>query len=123
LTSRSIRRVSTYLAEPNHHLLVAIADGVVVGQVAAGVHRHPDKVAELYIDEVGIGDDWLRQGIARQMMEKMFEFGRSVGCEESWVATERQQSCDRALPRLRRRVGPHGLFRIRPAPAPEIGRT
>jgi ribosomal protein S18 acetylase RimI-like enzyme len=81
-------RVSAYLAEPNHHLLVAIADGVVVGQVAAVVHRHPDKVAELYIDEVGVGDDWLRQGIARQMVETMFEFGRSVGCEESWVATE-----------------------------------
>ncbi|MBX3579178.1 MAG: GNAT family N-acetyltransferase [Rhizobiaceae bacterium] len=81
-------RVAAYLAEPNHHLLVAIADGLVVGQVAAVVHRHPDKPAELYIDEVGVGDDWLRRGIARRMMEAMFAFGRSIGCAECWVGTE-----------------------------------
>jgi aminoglycoside 6'-N-acetyltransferase I len=81
-------RRTAYLAEPNHHLLVAVADGVVVGQVAAVVHRHPDKAPELYIDEVGVGDEWLRRGIARQMMEKMFAYGRSIGCAESWVATE-----------------------------------
>lgn len=85
-------RRKAYLAEPNHHLMVAIAGGVVVGQVAAVVHRHPDKVPEMYIDEVGVGDEWLRQGIARRMMEKMFEFGRSIGCEESWVATERDNT-------------------------------
>jgi ribosomal protein S18 acetylase RimI-like enzyme len=81
-------RLNAYLAEPNHHLMVALADGLVVGQVAAVIHRHPDKAPELYIDEVGVGDDWLRQGIAQGMMERMFAFGRSLGCEESWVATE-----------------------------------
>jgi len=52
------------------------------------VHRHPDKVAELYIDEVGVGDDWLRRGIARTMLDRMFAFGRPIGWEEAWVATE-----------------------------------
>lgn len=85
-------RLSAYLAEPNHHLLVAVADGMVVGQVAAVVHRHPDKAPELYIDEVGVADAWLRQGIARAMMERMFAFARSIGCEECWVATESDNS-------------------------------
>ena len=43
-----------YLGTPGHHLIVAIAQGEMVGQVAAVVHRHPDlRPTELYVDEVG----------------------------------------------------------------------
>ena len=47
-------RLAAYLSQPGHHMIVAIHDGVVVGQTAAVVHRHPDKPTELYIDEVGV---------------------------------------------------------------------
>jgi len=81
-------RVAAYLAEPNHLMVLALADGVVVGQCAAVVHRHPDKVAELYIDEVGTADAWLRQGIARRMVTEMLAWGRELGCGEAWLGTE-----------------------------------
>ncbi|TKB31123.1 MAG: GNAT family N-acetyltransferase, partial [Mesorhizobium sp.] len=38
-------RLSAYLAEPGHFMVVALADGIVVGQCAAVIHRHPDKVS------------------------------------------------------------------------------
>jgi len=44
-------RLAAYLGEPNHCMLVAMRNGEVVGQVAAVIHRHPDKPTELYIDE------------------------------------------------------------------------
>jgi ribosomal protein S18 acetylase RimI-like enzyme len=81
-------RLSAYLAEPNHIMLVALVGGEIVGQCAAVIHRHPDKLTELYIDEVGVAPKLHRQGIARQMLERMLDIGRERGCGEAWVGTE-----------------------------------
>ena len=82
------RRLAAYLAEPNHLMIVARADGEVVGQCAAVIHRHPDKPTELYVDEVGVTPALWRRGIARQMLDAMFALGKALGCEEAWVGTE-----------------------------------
>ena len=81
-------RLAAYLAAPGHCMIVALLDGDVVGQVAAVVHRHPDKPTELYIDEVGVTPALHRQGIARRMLDQMFALGRTLGCEEAWVGTQ-----------------------------------
>ncbi len=81
-------RLTAYLLEPNHLMVVALQGGMVIGQTAAVVHRHPDKPTELYIDEVGVTPAFQRQGIARTMLDKMFALGRDLGCEEAWVGTE-----------------------------------
>ena len=78
-------------------MIVAIIDEIVVGQCAAVIHRHPDKVSELYIDEVGVAPPFQRQGIARKMLDAMFEIGRECGCEEAWVGTEPDNVAARAL--------------------------
>jgi aminoglycoside 6'-N-acetyltransferase I len=81
-------RLEAYLLEPNHLMILAVDDGLVVGQCAAVIHRHPDKLTELYIDEVGTAPTHLRQGIATRMVEAMFEWGRELGCREAWLGTE-----------------------------------
>jgi aminoglycoside 6'-N-acetyltransferase I len=90
-------RLAAYLAEPGHHMLVALHQGEVVAQVAAVIHRHPDKPTELYIDEVGVTPALQRQGIARRMVAEMFALGRELGCEEAWVGTEPDNAAARAL--------------------------
>ncbi|CAN7267665.1 GNAT family N-acetyltransferase [Mesorhizobium amorphae] len=99
-------RLAAYLASPGHFMIVALADGVVVGQCAAVIHRHPDKVSELYIDEVGVTPAFQRQGIARKVLDAMFAVGREQGCEEAWVGTEPDNAAARALYESRRE--PHG---------------
>ena len=69
--------------------MVAIADGEVVGQVAAVVHRHPDgRPTELYIDEVAVAPALQRQGVARRLLDAMLALGKDLGCEEAWVGAE-----------------------------------
>ena len=81
-------RLEAYLLEPGHLMILAFDDGVVVGQCAGVIHRHPDKVTELYVDEVGTASSHLRQGIATRMVEAMFNWGRELGCREAWLGTE-----------------------------------
>ena len=98
-------RLSAYLAAPNHLMVAALDGGLVVGQTAAVVHRHPDKPTELYIDEVGVSPAWQRQGIARKMLDAMFEIGRRLGCEEAWVGTEPDNDPARRLYESRAETG------------------
>ncbi|MGX9573637.1 GNAT family N-acetyltransferase [Mesorhizobium sp. f-mel] len=99
-------RLAAYLREPGHFMIVAVADGVVIGQCAAVIHRHPDKVSELYVDEVGVSPAFQRQGIATKMLDAMFELGREFGCEEAWVGTEPDNIAARAVYEARKE--PHG---------------
>ena len=90
-------RLSAFLSEPNQLLVVALCDGSVVGQVTAYIHRHPDKQAELYVDNVGVAPAFQRQGVARRMLAEMLLLGKNHGCEMIWVATESTNEPARAL--------------------------
>lgn len=90
--------LARYLASPGHHLLVAISDGEIVGQLAAVVHRHPDLwPTELYIDEVAVTPALQRRGIANRLLEAAFVLGREEGCTEAWVGTEPDNRAAQAL--------------------------
>ena len=82
------RRLAAMLKEQNNILLVAINEGVVIGQVLAVIHRHPDKPTELYIDDLGVSETFQRRGIATRLVEQLYIIGVERGCEEVWVATE-----------------------------------
>ncbi|WDR01722.1 GNAT family N-acetyltransferase [Devosia algicola] len=61
---------------------------LVVGQCVGVLHHHPDKVTELFVDEVGTADAYLRRGIASAMMAELMIWGREHGCEDAWLGTE-----------------------------------
>jgi ribosomal protein S18 acetylase RimI-like enzyme len=83
-------RTREFLADPRHHLIVAIHDGVIVGFVSALHYVHPDKPQpELWINEVGVADGYRKQGIGGALMRETLDVGRSLGCAEAWVLTNR----------------------------------
>lgn len=89
--------VSEFLADPRHHVAVALDEGRVVG-FASGVHYvHPDKDPELWIAEVGVAESHRRRGIARALVAKLLEHGRALGCAEAWVLTNQDNEPARAL--------------------------
>jgi aminoglycoside 6'-N-acetyltransferase I len=81
-------RLAVLLKEQNHILLAAITEGMVVGQVLAQIHRHPDKPKELYIDDLAVSETVQRRGVATRLLEQLFEMAVKRGCQEIWVATE-----------------------------------
>lgn len=85
------------LADPRHHLAVAIEDGVIIG-MASGVHYvHPDKPPELWVNEVGVAPTHQGHGIGRRLLTTLFEHARSLGCDEAWVLTDRSNEPARRM--------------------------
>ena len=86
----SAANLDAYLSAANHALFVAIAKGVVIGQVRGVLHLQPDQPTELYIDNLGVAPDLKRQGIGTRLVRALMDWGRENGCEATWIATEIQ---------------------------------
>jgi aminoglycoside 6'-N-acetyltransferase I len=82
-------RASEFLQNPNHHLAVAIEAGVVVGFASGVDYFHPDKDAELWINEVGVAPTHQRQGVGQRVLRALLERAKERGCKEAWVLTSR----------------------------------
>lgn len=82
------RLLEEFLGDPRHHLAVAIDQSQVIG-FASGVHYvHPDKPAELWINEVGVSPDHQGRGVGKAVVRALLEHGKLLGCEEAWVLTD-----------------------------------
>ena len=90
--------VREFLRDPRHHIAVAVdEDGKVVGMATGFHYIHPDKPAQLFVNEVGVADDFQRQGIGLRLIHELLAHGRRIGCSEGWVATETDNKAARAL--------------------------
>ena len=79
-----------FLADPRHHIAVAIDDGVVVGFVSAVHYVHPDKPQpELWINEVSVTETHRGQGLGRRLLDTVLAQATRLGCTEAWVLTHR----------------------------------
>jgi ribosomal protein S18 acetylase RimI-like enzyme len=86
-----------FLEDPRHHIAVAIDDGLVVG-FASGVHYiHPDKPAELWINEVAVAPTHRRRGLGKAVVRALLEVGRAHKCKVAWVLTDRSNVAAMAL--------------------------
>lgn len=88
-----------FLADPRHHIAVAIDDevGAVVG-MATGVHYvHPDKAPELWVNEVGVAPTHRNRGIGRRMLAELLAQARTLGCREAWLGTSYDNSAARRM--------------------------
>ena len=89
--------VEEFLGDPRHHIVVALEGSSVVG-MASGVHYvHPDKAAQLFVNELGVAPTHHRQGIGRKLVEALLAEGRKLGCSEAWVGTEVGNTAARGL--------------------------
>jgi ribosomal protein S18 acetylase RimI-like enzyme len=87
-----LERTREFLRDARHHLAVALDAGQVVGFVSAVDYIHPDKPAELWINEIGVVPTHRRRGIGKRLLTAMFDLARELGCTEAWVLTNRSNT-------------------------------
>jgi len=91
------RWTSEFLADPRHHIAVALQGEQVVGMASAVHYVHPDKPPELWVNEVGVAPSYQGMGIGKRLLAALFAHGRSLGCAEAWVGTEESNVAARRL--------------------------
>ncbi|MGA9534113.1 MAG: GNAT family N-acetyltransferase [Anaerolineales bacterium] len=89
--------VSEFLGDPRHHLIAAIDEGVVVGFVSAVDYVHPDKAAELWINEVAVAPEYRGRGIGGQLMAEALALADRLNCHQAWVLARAENRAARAL--------------------------
>ena len=77
-----------FLDSPDHHLLVAYADGAVAGMVTGVETTHPDKGTEMFLYELGVLAVYQRRGIGRALVSALAALAKERGCYGMWVLTE-----------------------------------
>ncbi len=82
------QRLSEFLNDERHHLVLALLDGKVIGMASGFHYVHPDKDPNLFINEAGVVEKYQNQGVGRAMVKRLCEHGESLGCTAAWVATE-----------------------------------
>ena len=86
-----------FLASAAHRIVVAQDGARVIGLATGVVMLHPDKEPSLFVNEVGVHDDYRRRGIGRRLVEKLFDLCRAEGVTGAWLATEDDNVAARAL--------------------------
>ena len=86
-----------FLADPRHHLAVALAGPMIVGFASAVHYVHPDAAPQLFINQVGVALSFQRYGIGTRLMQALFARGRELGCCEAWLGTEHDNLAARGL--------------------------
>jgi ribosomal protein S18 acetylase RimI-like enzyme len=104
------RRLRAFLAEPRHLMVLAIVDGLVVGQGRAIVHMSPDQADELYIDNMGVDPAHQRRGYGGKILDELLAWGRERGCRYAWLGTETDNAAARALYESRGGKGQEMVF-------------
>lgn len=89
-------RAKEFLDDPRHHLFIAIHEEKIVGMASGFHYVHPDKDPELFVNEVAVLEEYQNKGIARELVRRLCQYGRSIGCRSAWVATEHRNLPARA---------------------------
>ncbi len=81
-------RLLEFLEDPRHHLVIALHDRNVIG-MASGIHYiHPDKDPELFINELGVLEQYRGKGLGRKLIKSLVAHGKEIGCKAAWVITD-----------------------------------
>lgn len=97
--------LAAYLAEPKHMMVLAVSDGVVVGQTRGMIHLSPDQPPGLYIDNMGVTPALWRRGIGGRLLDELTAWGEEHGCRYAWLGTELDNVEARGLYESRRFKG------------------
>jgi aminoglycoside 6'-N-acetyltransferase I len=90
--------LSEFIADPRHHLAVALsAANEVVGFASAVHYVHPDERPQLFINEVGVAEPWQGRGLGSRLLRALLDHAQSLGCTEAWALTDAENAAACAL--------------------------
>jgi len=77
-----------FLEHDDHFLWLAYQDRKPVGFLSSSIYRHPDKIDEMFIHEIGVAEPARRQGIGRELLDTAKRQALRCNCNNIWVLAE-----------------------------------
>lgn len=77
-----------FIKDDRHYLMLAYCEERVVGMASAFCYIHPDKDTAMFVNEVSVVEEYRNRGIARTLVRKLVDYGKTIGCVDAWIATE-----------------------------------
>ena len=94
-----------FLKDPSHIMMLAIGDEMVVGMASGVVIRHPDKLQELWINEVGVADRARGNGLAQRLVQGLFDWSAGRDIRTAWLLMDADN-----------KAAARGYAKVEPAP-------
>lgn len=92
-----VDQTEAFLNNSDHYMVAAFVGDLMVGMASGVVNLHPDKDPALFVNEVGVRDEWQRKGIATRLMNALFDLVKPRGITGIWLATEIDNDAARGL--------------------------
>ncbi|MEO0752791.1 MAG: GNAT family N-acetyltransferase [Pseudomonadota bacterium] len=80
--------VDVFLADPRHHMALAVEGSTCLGFLSALDYVHPDKPPQMWINELGVVETRRREGIATALIDATLKEARLRQCSELWVLAD-----------------------------------
>jgi ribosomal protein S18 acetylase RimI-like enzyme len=84
----SVGNLNLFLENVDNVFIVAYSDELFAGMASAKLMNKPNGDIWLYIDEVDVCEDKLRQRIGTALISYLLNFAQVSGCHEVWLGTE-----------------------------------
>lgn len=82
------QHLQAFLDDDRHVMFIAIDGKTVVGMASAVEYFHPDKPAQLWINEVGVATTHRRRGIGRKLVQALITAAEERRCVYAWLGTD-----------------------------------
>jgi ribosomal protein S18 acetylase RimI-like enzyme len=80
--------LDAFLRDPRHLMFIAQDGALVVGMISAVEYYHPDKPAQMWINEVGVAGNYRKQGIGRRLVQAVLADAAARGISYVWLGTD-----------------------------------
>lgn len=77
-----------FLAQPNHHILIAFVGAVAAGFVSGVEITHPDKGTEMLLYELSVEENHRRRGIGKALIQHLILLAKERRCYGMWVLAD-----------------------------------
>lgn len=82
------QQTEAFLRSDRDHIWFAYLGQEPVGFVSATTLLHPDKPPHIFVNELGVDEDYRRRGVATRLMAEAVSFARANKMTPLWLAAE-----------------------------------
>ena len=80
--------LAQFLSDPRHFMFLAMDGQSCVGMASCFEYYHPDKLPQIFLNEIGVAESHQSQGIGRALVAAVLAEADVRGADYVWLGTE-----------------------------------